>query len=89
MTQSRIFFLVSCFIVTLYFLIFSFSNISIAEQTRIENCINCCTSKEQSCFNINPDRRLCDVEFQNCVATCNSEGNSPSSWDDCWSQSGE
>jgi hypothetical protein len=88
MKQLRIFFLILCFVMTSYFLIFSFSDISIAEQTRIQNCVTCCASKEQACFNINTDRRLCDVEFQNCVATCNSEGSSPSSWDDCWSQSG-
>jgi hypothetical protein len=89
MKQLRIFFLISCFVMTLYFLISSFSDISIAEQTRMQNCITCCTSKEKACFNINADRRLCNVEFQNCVATCNSEGNSPSSGDACWSQSGE
>jgi hypothetical protein len=89
MKQLRIFFLISCFVIILYFLIFPFSDISIAEQTRIQNCISCCASKQQACFNINSDRRLCNVEFQNCVATCNSETEAPSEWDDCWSKSGK
>ena len=89
MKQLRIFFLISCFVMTSYFLIFPFSDISIAEQTRIQNCISCCAKKQQACVNINADRRLCAVEFKNCVDTCNSEGDSPSSWNDCWSQSGK
>ena len=89
MKQLRIFFLIACFVLTLYFLIFSFSDVSIAEQTRIQNCISCCDSKQTVCYNITADRRLCYAEFQECVATCKSEGNSPSEWSDCWSQSGK
>ena len=46
-----------------------------------------CTGKKQVCINIKADLRLCEAVFQTCVATCNSEGNAPSEWDDCWSQS--
>jgi Domain of unknown function (DUF4124) len=58
-----------------------------ASKTRINNCINCCNNKIPACYNYTADGRLCAVENQNCVATCNSEGTSPSSWSDCWSQS--
>ena len=58
-----------------------------ASNTRINNCINCCNNKILVCYNYTADSRLCIAENQNCVATCNSEGASPSSWSDCWSQS--
>jgi hypothetical protein len=80
MKQLRIFPLISCFVIVLYFLIISFSNISIVEQTSKQKCISSCTSNREVCFNINTDKRMCEVEFQNCVATCNSEGDSSSSW---------
>ena len=92
MKQLRIFSLISCFVIVLYF----FPYISMAEETtneaaaraaRIKNCISCCTYKQQVCLNLNPDIRLCNAENQDCVATCNSEGASPSEWSDCWSQS--
>ena len=83
--------LISCFVVFLFFLICSFTGVSIAQEDeldeRVKNCISCCNAKTQACFNINPDRRLCTVELENCVATCKSEGKSPSEWSDCWSQS--
>jgi hypothetical protein len=79
MKQLRTFSLISYFVIVLYFLIFSFSDISIAEQTRMQNCISSCTQKQQACFNINADKRVCEVEFQNCVATCNAEDDSSSS----------
>jgi hypothetical protein len=86
----RLFPRIACFIVSLYCLIFSFPGVSIAEEpleSRTENCVNCCNGKKQTCFNIYPDRRLCEAEFQECVNTCNSEGNHSSEWSDCWSQS--
>ena len=58
-----------------------------ASNTRINNCINCCNNKILGCYNYTADGRLCTAENQNCVATCKSEGASPSSWSDCWSQS--
>lgn len=80
MKQWRIFPLISCFVIVLCFLIFSFSNISTAKQTSKQKCISSCTSNREVCFNINTDKRMCEVEFQNCVATCNSEDDSSSSW---------
>ena len=75
----------------LSFSLFSFTGISGAEEEELnereKNCISCCNAKAQTCFNINPDRRLCTVALEACVATCRSEGESPSEWSDCWSQS--
>ena len=48
-------------------------------ETRIKNCISSCTEKQQACFTINADKRVCDAEFQNCVDICNSGDNSSSS----------
>jgi hypothetical protein len=73
-----------CFAMILCSLIFSFSEISVAEQTDANNCVSSCADKKQTCFNINPDRRMCEEEFQECVASCKSEGDSSSS-----SQQGE
>ena len=78
MKQLRIFSLISCFVMSLYFLIFSFSGISIAEQTSLKDCVSNCSQKQQICSNINADKRICEVEFKNCVAVCNSEKESPS-----------
>ncbi|PKN87366.1 MAG: hypothetical protein CVU51_05760 [Deltaproteobacteria bacterium HGW-Deltaproteobacteria-1] len=81
----------SFYVTILSFLICSFIGVSIAQEDeldeRVKSCISCCNAKTQACFNINPDRRLCTVELENCVATCKSEGKSPSEWSDCWSQS--
>lgn len=92
MKQTRVISLISCFAAALYFLIFSFS-ISIAQPTdpdpleRLKKCISCCNDKKTACFNINPDRRLCEAFFQNCLTTCKSEGDIPSDWSDCWEES--
>ena len=56
---------------------------------RINNCINCCNNKIDVCYNYTADSRLCMAESQRCVATCKSEGSTPSSWSDCWTQSKE
>lgn len=90
MKQLRLFFLILCFVLTLYFLIFSFSNTSIADETletRIKSCISCCESKQTACYHLTADRRLCYAEYLECVDTCKSEGKSPSEWGDCWSPS--
>ncbi|MEN6374528.1 MAG: hypothetical protein ABFD75_07085 [Smithella sp.] len=56
-------------------------------EKRINNCIDCCNNKIDSCYNYTGDSRLCMAENQSCVATCKSEGSSPSSWSDCWARS--
>jgi hypothetical protein len=63
---------------------------SIAEETikkLIQSCVVCCTNKKQVFLNMNPDLRLGEALFEECVATCKSEGNSSSEWSDCWFQS--
>ncbi len=72
MKQLRIFPLISCCVMTLYFLIFSFSGISIAEQKNVKDCTSNCSQNQQVCLNINADKRMCNVEFQNCVNVCNT-----------------
>jgi hypothetical protein len=56
-----------------------------ARKARINKCFNCCYNKILACYNYTADGRRCIAEKQNCDATCNSEGTSPSSWSDCWS----
>jgi len=79
MKRLRIFSLILCCVMTLYFLIFSFSDISIAEQKSVKDCISNCSEKQQVCLNINADKRICNVEFQNCVDACNKESEPSSS----------
>ena len=79
MKQLRIFSIISCMVMAVYFFIVSFSGISIAEQTSVKKCLSNCAQKQQVCLNMNADKRLCNVEYENCVATCNSENGSSSS----------
>lgn len=78
MKQLRIFPLISCFFMALIFLIFFFSGISIAEQTSKQKCMSSCDEKKLVCFNINADKRMCEVIFKSCVDACESEEESPS-----------
>jgi hypothetical protein len=79
MKPLRISSLVLCCVMALYFLVFSFSGISIAEQKSVKDCISNCTKKQQVCLNINADKRMCNVEFQNCADACNTESEPSSS----------
>jgi hypothetical protein len=87
MKKQKAFPFISCFVMVLSFLIFSFSYIAMAEETpeareaRIKNCISECTKKQLVCLNLNPDRRLCAAEDEKCVDTCHSEGALPSASD--------
>jgi hypothetical protein len=91
MIYKRKYICVFCVFMILSFLLCSFPGPSAAQEDeldeRVKNCISCCNAKTQACFNINPDRRLCAVELEACVATCKSEGESSSEWSDCWTQS--
>jgi len=53
---------------------------------RIQKCSACCASKKQAFLNINLDSRLGEALFEECTAACNSEGQSASTWSDCWEQ---
>ena len=78
MKQLRIFFIISCFVMAFCFSIFYFSGISIAEQISYEDCIKSCAGKQQTCFNINADKRQCEVAFKSCNAACKTEADSAS-----------
>jgi len=56
-------------------------------EKKIMDCFNCCRDKNRACYNYTAKGRACHAEGQNCVATCESEGSSPSTWSDCWSKS--
>ena len=79
MKPLRIFPLVSCCVMALYLLFFSFPGLSLAEQAPDQSCISSCESAKQACFNINADRRLCEVDFQDCVDACKKARESSSS----------
>jgi hypothetical protein len=79
MKPWRMFSLILSCVAALYFIIFSFSGISIAEQKSVKDCISNCTKKQQVCLNINADKRMCNVEFQNCVDACNTASEPSSS----------
>jgi len=70
MKKIRIFSLVACFVMTLFFLTFSFPGASEAVETPEKKCIKACAEKKQACLNINADQRACEVEFQSCLKTC-------------------
>ena len=78
MKQLKKISLTLCFAATLYFVFSFFSGFSIAEQTNEKDCVNSCKNKKQICFNLNPDTRLCEAEFQECVATCTPSDSSSS-----------
>lgn len=90
MKHSKIIILIIlCLVAASGFINFTLSGNSAIEQSRMAKCISCCAGKQQICYNMLADSRLCAAEFQNCAATCRSEGNSPSEWSDCWVQSGK
>ncbi len=54
---------------------------------RINKCISCCDEKTRACYTYTANGRLCSEADASCIATCKSEGASPSEWSVCWSQS--
>lgn len=48
-------------------------------QDRLRDCLTCCAKYQNSCGNDGD----CNVNYQNCVANCNSQGETPSTWR-CW-----
>jgi hypothetical protein len=82
MKQLRIFSIISCFIMIFYVLIFSFSDISIADERldqRTADCLNSCNDKDRVCYNMTADQRRCDAIYQECVAACKVKDDSSSS----------
>lgn len=57
------------------------------QDLRVKKCVSCCTSQKLICYNLNPDRRLCEAEYENCFTTCKTRGATPSEWgSDCWAE---
>lgn len=52
---------------------------------KIKKCFDCCNEKNYSCYNYTAKGRACYDEGMKCVETCKSEGATPSSWSECWS----
>lgn len=81
--------LMPCFVLVL-FASFSFSQDPDAQEIqdlRVKKCVSCCTNQKLVCYNLNPDRRLCEAEYANCFNTCKTRGVAPSEWgSDCWAE---
>jgi hypothetical protein len=48
-------------------------------ESRMSKCLTCCDTKLSVCGNTG----ACNILYQNCVANCNSQGETPSGWR-CW-----
>jgi hypothetical protein len=48
-------------------------------QSKMQQCLSCCASRLSACGTSGS----CNTLYQNCVASCNSQGASPSDWK-CW-----
>jgi hypothetical protein len=47
---------------------------------RLSDCLNCCAKRLQEC---GATDSKCNVLYQNCVNSCNSQGETPADWR-CW-----
>ncbi|MDE2163348.1 MAG: DUF3624 family protein [Alphaproteobacteria bacterium] len=52
---------------------------SVFAQSHLNDCLTCCASKLKACGS---DGK-CNTLYQNCVSSCNSQGETPSGWN-CW-----
>jgi hypothetical protein len=52
---------------------------TVLAQTRTQQCLSCCAGRLSGCGN----GADCNTEYQNCVANCNSGGQTPADWN-CW-----
>jgi hypothetical protein len=48
-------------------------------QSKMQQCLTCCASRLNACGNAGN----CNTLYQNCVSSCNSQGETPSDWK-CW-----
>lgn len=58
---------ITCLMLILCLSVLSFSRISLAEQADVNDCIKSCIGKKQVCLNMNPDTRLCEAQYQECI----------------------
>jgi len=49
--------------------LFFYGNIN-AQQSSDKDCSNACSTQRNVCFNINPDKMLCEKEYQTCLKAC-------------------
>jgi len=53
-------------------------------QSQTNRCLTCCSERQVACFKSEGGRGgQCEVNYTNCVANCNSRGETPSNWV-CW-----
>jgi len=64
-------------IVFCFGLIFS-SGLSLAEEQQSSSCVDSCKSQRAACYNVNADKRICEVQYQECAAACDTKGNTDS-----------
>ncbi len=80
MKKNIIFSVILCFAMVCYFLIVSFSGISIAEDTKekqLKECVDKCNDKGNVCINMTADPRRCEAIVQECVDACKAEASQP------------
>jgi hypothetical protein len=76
MKPLRTFSIISCFVMIISFVIYSFPGISVADEAqdkRIQACMDSCYDKEQVCYNMTADPRRCEAIYQECVDVCKQE----------------
>ena len=76
--MKNIYFIVF-FAAALYFVTCFFSGYSFAEQNKPKGCIPSCRYDKKVCLNLNPDTRLCESVFQECIAKCKQPAEESSS----------
>lgn len=55
-----------------------------AINNKLHACLTCCAKKQNKC-DIKDSVQKCNTEYDDCVATCNSDGATPSDWGaGCW-----
>ena len=56
--------------------------------SKIQQCNACCAGRQSQCY-AQQSRPVCDAQFSNCIATCTSQGQTPSDWGaSCWGSGG-
>jgi len=55
------------------------------EESRIGRCLGCCAKEETKCIEREGETRRCTLDYENCITTCRSQGETPSNWGPtCW-----
>lgn len=43
------------------------------EEKQTSGCVAACIQQKNTCYNIHADKRICEVGYQDCVATCDKQ----------------